>query len=78
MGRLVVEGCGVRESAIERSGKQREVVDRPGRQTYTRHAMTILLSENCARADVAQPHNNSDPTISRRMDDLLFPSSADR
>jgi hypothetical protein len=22
------------------------------------------------------PHNSSDPTISRRMDDLLFPSSA--
>jgi hypothetical protein len=40
--------------------------------------MTILLSENCARADVAQPHNSNDPTISRCMDYLLFPSSADR
>jgi hypothetical protein len=67
----------LREPAIECSGKGREVIDRPGQQTYTRHAMTILLSENCARADVAQPHNNSDPTISRRMDGLLFPSSAD-
>jgi hypothetical protein len=77
MGRLSVEGCSVREPAIECSGKQREVGDGPGQQTYMRHAMTILLSENCAGADVAQPHNNSDPTISRRMDDLLFPSSAD-
>jgi hypothetical protein len=67
----------LRAPAIECAGKQREVLDRPGRQTCTRHAMTILLSENCARADVAQPHNNNDPTTSRRMDDLLFPSSAD-
>ena len=66
------------ELAIECSGKPREVIDRPGQRTYTRHAMTILLSENCARADVTQLHNNSDPTISRPMDDPLFPSSADR
>jgi hypothetical protein len=77
MGRLNVEARGVREPAIECSGKQREVVERRGQQVYRRHAMTILLSENCARADVAQRHNNNDPTISRRMDDLLFPSSAD-
>jgi hypothetical protein len=77
IGRLNVEGYSVRELAIECCGKQREVVGRWGRQIYMRHAMTILLSENCARADVAQPHNNNDPMISRRMDDLLFPSSAD-
>jgi hypothetical protein len=77
IGRLNVEGYSVRELAIECCGKEREVVDGPSQQTYLRHAMTILLSENCARADVAQPHNNNDPMISRRMDDLLFPSSAD-